>query len=156
MNKKRGTKENIPVHFTVETHDDCDNQNIKELPYLPSYGIDTDTATHIYAKVIKKENPKKRKSNNTFSEACDGEYDHLNNFKNREIIQTENTYDSHEGMRSSDDFTYDSSDFDRRQLDDNNDDYAHAFPTTRTDMDYDCSTNVMTKRMNEYSKYMDN
>lgn len=156
MKKKRRTKENIPVHFTAETHGDCNNQNIKEHPSLPSYGIDTDTTSHLYAKVNKRtDKPKEYIQSNMFSDACNGVYDHLNNLRKQEIIHTENTYDSHEGMRSSDDFTYDSSDFGRRQLDDKNDVYDHAYPTTRTDEDYDCSINVMTKRINENSVYMD-
>ncbi|CAC5422650.1 unnamed protein product [Mytilus coruscus] len=157
IEKKRKTKENSSGQFSAETHDEDYNQNIKEIPSQPTYGIDICTVRNTYAKVNKnKDKPKETKHSNLYADAYNGEYDHLNKFRKREIIHTENTYDSHESMRSMDDLTYDSSDFGRRQLDDNNDVYDHSFPTTGKDEEYDCSTNVMIKPMNENRIYMDN
>ncbi|VDI50582.1 Hypothetical predicted protein [Mytilus galloprovincialis] len=130
----KSVKEDInQTHFSNTIYQDSNNI-LDKTSAMPTshqtYGL-AGACTPVYA-VVNKVN-KHENTDETYTDAEYGEYDHLHDIQNRIICPNENMYHSHGAARNEEDQTYDSSDFGNRKLNEGNDLYDHSFSVVEGD-----------------------
>lgn len=80
---------------------------------------------------------KVKRTEDTYAESTNGEYDHLHNIDGRKLNSVENAYDSNAGVRNRSDPTYDTATSSTRVDMDNT--YDHSFTNLKTYSEYDVS-----------------
>lgn len=106
-------------------------------------------STAVYAVVNKIKTPKT--SNEIYTDAAYGQYDHLNDIQNRKMCQQEKVYHSHRLPQNGEDQTYDSSDFGVGKSNGGQDLYDQSF--TVVEEKYSYSTNKVHDNTNDMSIY---
>ncbi|CAC5422649.1 unnamed protein product [Mytilus coruscus] len=136
---KHHKQETSQIQFSKTTYQDSNNTTDKRSTTTTSnetYGL-AENSTAVYAVVNKIKKPENR--NETYTDAGNGEYDHLHDIQNRKICSQENLYHSHGAPRNKDDQTYDNSDFGKRKCNHGNSLYDQSFSVVEEEYSY--STN---------------
>lgn len=118
-----------------------------------SYGLAPITSNNTYAVVNKIKKNGLQTTEDTFTETSYGEYDRLNGVSKRRTDSKENLYDSHAGICSENDPTYDSSNHGGRTLQLDNDVYDHTDTLSTDGSDYGYSSTNKSEVRNENDVY---
>lgn len=125
---KHHNQESSQMVFSKATYQDSNNTRDKRSTTLitsnETYGLAVNSSA-VYAVVNKIKTS--GITDETYTDAGYGEYDHLHDIQNRRIIHQENLYHSHGAPRNEKDLTYDSSDFGKGKTYDGNGVYDHSF-----------------------------
>lgn len=144
-------QETSRIDFSQATYQDSNNTTNKINATTTSnetYGL-ASNSTAVYAVVNKIKTPKT--SNEIYTDAAYGEYDHLHNIQNRKMCQQENVYHSHRLPQNEEDQTYDSSDFGVAKCNGGQGLYDQSFAVVEEEYSY--STNKNQDNTNDMSLY---
>ncbi|XP_071141565.1 uncharacterized protein [Mytilus edulis] len=127
------------VIFTKTANDEDTSIEVKTQQHVnQGYGLvdqakeKTNKTNDSYAQV-----QKVKRTEDTYAESTNGEYDHLHNIDGRKLNSVENAYDSNAGVRNRSDPTYDTAISSTRVDMDNT--YDHSFTNLKTYSEYDVS-----------------
>ncbi|XP_071144024.1 uncharacterized protein [Mytilus edulis] len=141
------------VQFSTEFYDHSEVKTSVTPTSNESYGLASITSNNTYAVVNKIKKNGLQTTEDTFTETSYGEYDRLNGVSKRRTDSKENLYDSHAGICSENDPTYDSSNHGGRTLQLDNDVYDHTDTLSTDGSDYGYSSTNKSEVRNENDVY---
>lgn len=145
--------ETANVLFTKSVNDEKTSVEVQTQQHVnQGYGLvyqtkeKTNTTNDSYAHV-----QKVKRTEDTYAESTNGEYDHLHNIDGRKPNTSENTYDSNAGVRNRHDPTYDTAISSTRADTDNT--YDHSFSNIKDFSEYDVSDLSMQTDRTTYDAF---